>query len=256
MPTVRAPAVAGTFYPDDRDELRAFVEKATTGKKTTTAKAKNSVKALIVPHAGYVYSGAVAGAAFSLLKEHARGDARIKRVILVGPSHQYPLRGSATSGQDWHTPLGLQKIAAFEGLQIKEEAFSAEHSLEVQIPFIQNVLPRTVVLPIIYGDENPLALATAVMAELREDDLLVVSSDLSHYLPDKEAKMIDKKSVASMLALEEDGFLDACGEIGIRMLLHIAAQEGWKPRLVCQTNSGETSGDTRRVVGYASIAFS
>jgi AmmeMemoRadiSam system protein B len=243
------------FYPADREELAAFVEKAMAGTETTTAtKAKGlkarSVKALIVPHAGYVYSGSVAGAGFGLLK-----GALIKRVILVGPSHQYPVR-SATSGQDWHTPLGTQKIKAFEGLPIMEEALGQEHSLEVQLPFIQTALPKALIMPIIYGDENPRELASIIMAELREDDLIVVSSDLSHYLPYNEAVVVDKKSIKTMLDLDEEGFLDACGEVGIRMLLHIARQEKWKPRLVLYRNSGDTAGDKRRVVGYASVEFS
>jgi hypothetical protein len=203
-------------------------------------------KAIIVPHAGYVYSGKVAAKGYALLQAHPP-----KQITLVGPSHSYPFDGSVTSAQIWETPLGTVKMHPCQGLDIRERAFEEEHSLEVQLPFLLTVAPKARITPILYCNETPEHLAS----HLDNDSFIIVSSDLSHFHSYDAAKKRDKASIDSMLSLDVKGAIDACGDTGIKALLLLAKKNGWKPKFIEYKNSGDTSGDKSRVVGYATIAF-
>lgn len=242
---LRKPAVAGVFYPLDRKELQRTVDSFLAN----TEPSRQTPKALIVPHAGYIYSGEVAAAGFGKLK-----GAPIQNIILMGPSHHAFISGSATSATPWLTPLGEVQMSPFPGLPINEESFDQEHSLEVHLPFLQTVLPEATIQPILVGDEEPENLATTILAAMN-DSLIVASSDLSHFLSYQKARTIDHKSIETILQLNPKGSLDACGELGIRALMLIARKKKWTPSLIMARNSGDVVPDKTSVVGYASFEF-
>jgi AmmeMemoRadiSam system protein B len=246
---VRKPKYAGSFYPAEPKELSKMVEKFVLEGKTSIP--ENAVlKALIVPHAGYIYSGPVAGAAYSVLKDFAP-----KRIVLFGPSHQQYFSGAYGFQNPWASPLGEVKIAE-HGLQLIEE--NNEHSLEVQLPFLQTVLKKFEFLPVLYGEIDAIDLASLVESYLDKDTVLVASSDLSHYLPYEKAKRIDFETINSVYLLDLEKFLqigDACGKTGIGALIVLAKKHHWVPLLLQYKNSGDTAGDKKSVVGYAAIAF-
>ncbi len=242
---MREAVYAGAFYPSDKKELENTIHKMLSKVKAKTSLGK--VVAAIVPHAGYVYSGEVAASAYAEI-----GNANPKKVVLLGPSHQEYLEGAYTFSDDWVTPLGKVKVSSANLPVIRHDA---EHSLEVQVPFLQSVLKNFELVPIIYGEINGKTLAE-IAGE--EKGFVLVSSDLSHYLPYKDANKIDKKTVNSILNLdfEELGKSgDACGLTGIIALVILAKKREWKPVLLDYRNSGDTAGDKNKVVGYASIVF-
>jgi AmmeMemoRadiSam system protein B len=233
------------FYPMDREELLRDIKKLVDSHSPV----KDAPKAMIVPHAGYAYSAMVAAAAYAKLK-----GPKIKRIILIGPAHHAFIEGSVTSAMGWLTPLGVVKMRHFKGIPIDEDAFEEEHSLEVQLPFLQYLQPDAAIEPILVGDQNPEELAK-IIGKSASDAVIIVSSDLSHYMSYDQAESTDERSIRSILDMKPDGFIDACGEIGIRALIIIAKKNKWKPTLLMAKNSGDTSGDKGRVVGYASIEF-
>jgi hypothetical protein len=253
--------VAGLFYPANPAELSAGV-RALLGAGQTAA-ATRIPKALIVPHAGYVYSGPVAGMAYARLRPLAD---RISRVVLLGPVHRVPVRGLALpQSTRFATPLGeipldtaaMAELSGLPQVVISEQAHALEHSLEVHLPFLQTVLGRFQLLPLAVGDASPAQVA-GVLAKVwgGPETLIVISSDLSHYLPYAEAQRIDRETVQHILALTPD--LDhqaACGATPVNGLLAFAGQHPLRPELIDLRNSGDTAGDHSRVVGYTSIAF-
>jgi AmmeMemoRadiSam system protein B len=257
----RPPAFAGTFYSDKPQELAAAV-KAYIAAATPPATPKPP-KAVVAPHAGYIYSGPIAGTAYAALA--ARG-AQIERVILLGPSHRVAFSGLATSGADFfETPMGpvavdRDAVASLveRGLAREvERAHENEHSLEVQLPFLKQLFPDARVVPLLAGDDDWNA-AKRVLAELwgGDETVIVVSSDLSHYHDHATAKKIDAGTASSMETLAA-GNIDheqACGATGVNALLALAADKG----LACTTldlrNSGDTAGPRNRVVGYGAFA--
>ena len=263
MHPIRPPAVAGAFYPGQAavlsHEVRALLAAAQPGADTPAA----LPKALIVPHAGYIYSGATAALAYARL---AGGRHTIRRVVLLGPVHRVPVRGLALPGvAAFATPLGELEIdqagvAAITSLRqvvVSRAAHAQEHSLEVQLPFLQAVLEDFKLLPLAVGDATP-----AEVAEVLErlwggpETLIVISSDLSHFLPYPAAQAVDQASVHSILALQ--GPLtheQACGGTPINGLLLQARRHRLQPQLLRLCNSGDTAGDKNRVVGYAALAF-
>jgi AmmeMemoRadiSam system protein B len=220
-------------------------------------------KALIVPHAGYIYSGPVAASGYAGLRESA---VAIRRVVIFGPAHRVWVRGVATvSDSFFETPLGRvpvdrEAIAAVFSLpqvEINDEAHASEHSLEVQLPFLQTLLTDFAIAPFVVGGAS-----AAQVAEVMEllwggpETLVVVSSDLSHYLPYAEAQRIDRATADSILERRTlSRHEQACGMTPINGLMEVARRKGLVPTLLDLRNSGDTAGDRTRVVGYAAVAF-
>jgi hypothetical protein len=258
----RPPAVAGSFYPADPAILARDVG-ALLADATHHADRSLHPKALICPHAGYVYSGATAARAYALLADRAE---TIRRVILLGPTHRVPVKGLAVPTADrFATPLGdiaidrAARSAALEvpGVVADDASHAAEHSLEVQLPFLQAVLEHFELLPVAVGDASPETVGRLIDRLYGgPETLFVISSDLSHYHPYPKAQKIDQESVEAILDL--DPCLDhqqACGATPVNGLLLAAQRHGLSPRLVGLCNSGDTAGDRQRVVGYAAVAF-
>jgi MEMO1 family protein len=263
MHTVRPAAVAGMFYPGAPRALEGSVRALLAGASRPAASDGAWPKALIVPHAGYVYSGPVAAAAYARLLD---ARSRIRRVVLLGPVHRVPIRGLALPGtESFATPLGTitvdaEAVARVRGLpQIceSEAAHSLEHSLEVQLPFLQTVLDAFTLVPLAVGDATPAQVAE-VIEQLwgGPETLIVVSSDLSHYHSYADATEIDRDTADAILALVDS--LDheqACGATPINGFAICARRHGLTPELIDLRNSGDTAGDKARVVGYAAFAF-
>jgi AmmeMemoRadiSam system protein B len=261
--TLRPAAVAGLFYPGAPDTLRAEIDGLLDG-GCVEDESVQLPRALIVPHAGYVYSGRVAAEAYAQLCPHRQ---RIRRVVLLGPSHRVPLRGMAlSSATAWQTPLGEvridqagnARIAKLPGVQVLDNAHAREHSLEVQLPFLQSVLDDFVLLPVVLGAVAPEQVAAVLETFWNErDTLFVISSDLSHYLDYDTARRIDAVTCQAIEQLAGDmiGEEQACGGTGIRALLQVAQRHGLAPVTLRLCNSGDTAGDRSRVVGYGAWAF-
>ncbi|HXU92359.1 MAG TPA: AmmeMemoRadiSam system protein B [Gallionella sp.] len=259
MPTVRPPAVAGMFYPADPRQLAHDVRHMLSKARPH----KLNPKALIVPHAGYVYSGAIAAAAYAALRPIA---ARIRRVVLLGPTHRVAVFGLALPDADaFDTPLGrieldveaAQTIAGLPQVTISADAHALEHSLEVQLPFLQSVLGEFRLLPLAVGMATPEEVAE-VLEKLwgGGETLIVISSDLSHFLPYTAARQVDEETVHTILKLGPPiNHEQACGGTPINGLVVAARRHHLIPHLLDLRNSGDTAGSQDRVVGYVSIAF-
>lgn len=256
MRSVRRPAVAGSFYPADPRVLADMVD----GFLMAGAPLEAPPKALVAPHAGYVYSGGVAGLAFGTL---APVRALVRRVVLLGPTHRVAVRGLALPGCDaLATPLGEIEVdaAAAVGLDhvvTRPDVHAQEHSLEVQLPFLQRALDDFTVVPLAVGSASPAEVA-AVLAALwgGPETLIVVSSDLSHYHSSATARALDAATIDAVLGLADDIAPEqACGAAPLNGLLAAAPRHGITPVLLGSCNSGDTAGDRGRVVGYAAFAF-
>lgn len=256
----REPAVAGTFYPGSARELRATVEALLRAAQPAAVNAK----ALIAPHAGYVYSGPIAASAYATLAPRAR---EIRRVVLLGPSHFVPFKGLALPAPGpFRTPLGsveldteaFDLLAGCRGVITLPVAHEREHSLEVHLPFLQVVLAEFKLVPLAVGHSGPRDVA-AVLDKLwgGPETLVVISSDLSHYRSYEAAVAIDIETARAIQRLD-DGPLDsehACGCHPIRGLLEVARERKMRVVPLDRRNSGDTAGDKRRVVGYGAWAF-
>lgn len=249
----RVAAVAGAFYPGDSDGLRKLISGYIARASPETP--KGALRGIIVPHAGYVYSAPVAAYGYKLIQK-----ARIpQRIILLGPSHYALFPGMAESGYtSWRTPLGETGTFSI-GIPPYPSAHEPEHSLEVQMPFLQHVLEgkKFAVCPILTGEIAPEEGAAMLEPQAR-DSFFVVSSDLSHYMPYAEAAGRDRKTIALMESLDVDGFVqkgDACGKAGIAIIMALAKKKGWRVKLLHYANSGDTAGPKDAVVGYAALAI-
>ncbi len=257
---VRPAAVAGSFYPRDPAALLRAVDAALAEAQPASPPPP---KALIVPHAGYVYSGRIAASAYSAL---ASARMAIHRVVLLGPCHRVPVRGLALPDADgFETPLGVVRVDREAARSIADlpqvvrsaAAHADEHALEVQLPFLQRVLGTFSILPLAVGSATPREVGE-VLDRLwgGPETLIVVSSDLSHYHRYDDARRIDAATARAILALDAE--LDheqACGATPIAGLLTVAKRRGLVPQLIALENSGDTAGDKARVVGYAAFAF-
>ncbi|MBW2037918.1 MAG: AmmeMemoRadiSam system protein B [Deltaproteobacteria bacterium] len=256
-PKVRAPAAAGLFYPKDAAELRQMVQ--TLLKGASGLQVPGKIRGLVCPHAGYVYSGIVAAAGYRQI------DPSIKRVILLGPSHHFPLkRPSIPRVTAYHTPLGDIPLAGFTSelrrlplFKCIPEAHQREHSLEVQLPFLQVVLKDFEIVPVLTNAGDPKALAAALAPHVNENTLVVASSDLSHYYSYDTAIRLDRICTDAITrgSFSDMPLCQACGKQAILTLMHIARMKGWQAMLIDYKNSGDTAGGKDRVVGYASIGF-
>ena len=254
----RSPVVAGAFYPADPHELTAVVDRLIRGAQPAEPAVRPG--ALIVPHAGYEYSGPVAASAYALL-----GGASVARVVVLGPAHFVPLDGAAVSGMAaWATPLGrvpidddLRARAIDAGARVNDRAHQLEHSLEVQVPFLQRALPdRFTVMPVVVGVSEAAAIADLLEALDGPDTLIVISTDLSHYHDAATARRLDRRTADAILACDPVmiGPDDACGVFALRGILQLAHRRGSRIRLLDLRNSADTAGDPGRVVGYGAFA--
>jgi AmmeMemoRadiSam system protein B len=265
MPAVRHAVVDGMFYPAAPGALRAQIANYLAAEASVAlAQGARPPKLLITPHAGYDYCGAVAASAYTLLRR--RSEPVIERVVLLGPAHRVAVRGLATPGADaFETPLGRIALdaASLAGLEdlpqviCDDRAHDYEHSLEVQLPFLQTLLGSFTLVPLVVGDATADQVAQ-VLERLwgGEETLIVISSDLSHYLPYEQAQALDRATAQRILALDAAVTpREACGATAINGALLAARRHGLAPRLLDLRNSGDTAGDRARVVGYGAIAF-
>jgi hypothetical protein len=260
----RPAAVAGSFYPGEAKRLTAAVDGYLADARPSRVGSPAIPKAVIAPHAGYQYSGPIAGSAYGSLVAHAKG---IERVVLLGPSHRVPFAGVAAShAAAFDTPLGAVPVDrdAIEALlndgliRHNDAAHAREHSLEVHLPFVQRVFPGACVVPLLAGDHDFTGVA-AVLARLwgGPETIIVVSSDLSHYHDYDTACRLDRKT-ADAIEARRAGSVDseqACGATPVNALLQIAAEKGLDAATLDMRNSGDTAGPRDEVVGYGAFVF-
>ena len=268
---IRPPAVASMFYPGGTAELRKEVQKylrnASTEEDVPKLKKGETaeLRTLIVPHAGYIYSGKIAACAYQLLQENQN---QFKRVLLLGPAHRVWLEGAAFPEADaFQTPLGeialdkelIEKmLAEFSWISVSDEAHSEEHCLEVQLPFLQETLGDFELLPLVVG-ETKTEQITEIIQQFSEDPetLIVISTDLSHFHDYQTAREIDARTANAIELLEPNRLSteDACGAYPLRGALLAASQNHWNVHRLGLCNSGDTAGDRASVVGYGAWAM-
>lgn len=257
---IQSPVVAGLFYPADPGVLQADVD-ALLLQGPCPAETARPI-ALVAPHAGYRYSGEIAASAYRLLAPWAND---IDLVAVLAPSHRVPLSGIATSSADaFTTPLGtipvarkqVEALGHVDGVGTVDAAFADEHAVEVQLPFLQRSLHAFELVPLVVGECDPALVAKVIEQLAANGALIVVSSDLSHYEPYASCQRHDQATTARIEALQYDaiGPRDACGAYPLSGLLHVARDRGWYLKTLDLRNSGDTSGDRSRVVGYGAYA--
>jgi len=264
-PTRKA-AVSGLFYPDDCAEIKASFEKYDL--KLDTVNISNEIqeiipRAVVVPHAGYIYSGFTASFAYRFLQR-----SKAKRVIVIGPSHHHYFRGiSGSYYEKYETPCGdididsayLFALAKQFDIGFEPKAHEKEHSTEVQMPFIETYLPKAAVIELIYGDIEPKSVAKIILALLKNpENIVVISSDLSHFHSLDSAKKLDYhclKAVEKLDTLLLKEGCEACGIIGIEAMIMVAKQLNFSSKLLDYRTSADASKDESSVVGYLSAMF-
>ncbi len=259
--STRAAAVAGLFYPGDRQALRDAVSELLDGAAPEAPPhAGPQPPAIVVPHAGYVYSGPTAGVAFAAVPRAP------ERVVLVGPAHRVRLRGvSAADFDAYGSPLGSSPVdrAAVAELEARgltrfvPQAHAEEHCLEVMVPFIRERFGDVPLLPLLVGGASAAEVAAALDAALRPGDLLLVSTDLSHFMPYEAARRRDLATLDKVMTGDWGGIDGhaACGHHGLGAAMQLGQRRGWSPRVLDYRSSGDTAGDRRRVVGYGALVF-
>jgi AmmeMemoRadiSam system protein A len=281
---VKEAAVAGLFYPQDKAALANTVDRLLAGVKPVEGDGRvKNLRGLVVPHAGYEYSGPVAAVGYKQVEGRS-----FSKVVVMAPSHTALFRGAYVSDVDaYRTPLGTVPVARGAAELAKRPPFSSrldgrvrrpdwwrqspqkapapgedlpdtwEHSLEVQLPFLQRTLGEFTLVPIIFGDVDPKTAARELAGLIDSKTLVVASSDLSHFEPYETARKLDTSCTEAIVGLDVDRMEreDACGKFPILALMHVAREKGWKTKLLDYRNSGDTAGDKSRVVGYAAIAF-
>jgi len=259
---IREPAFSGSFYPSDPNELRSLASRFV--QQASLAEPQGILRGLVVPHAGYRYSGAIAGSAYKLLQASANG---IGRVLLLGPSHQTFFTGIALShAVSFRTPLGelpidpelRQVVSVLPGVLELESAHAQEHSLEVQFPFLQVSIGDVAILPLVVGHCDYELVSSLIFRcfDVFSDLLVIVSSDLSHYLSYRDAQRCDADT-EQMIHHTESNIepAQACGYFPLNGLLDVVRKQEWKIQTLDVRNSGDTSGDRSRVVGYGAFAI-
>lgn len=259
----RLPQFAGTFYSEEPEILRKMIKGFLS--QASIEKLKKKPKAIIVPHAGLIYSGPIAAYGYKAI-----ANFNYQTIVLLGPSHNFFFKGMVSSPfKKWLTPLGEISSLTIDDFPILKEnkiikeaieVHQLEHSLEVQIPFIQEIFDKKnfEIFPLLTGEIDYLQGKEIIDLILDENTLLIISSDLSHYLSFEDALKQDKVTIDAILNLDIDRFLEfgeACGKNPITILLLIAKEKGWTVKLLKSANSGETQGGREQVVGYASIVF-
>lgn len=260
MASIRKPAVAGSFYPADPQELHKMVQHY-----LNHADEKGSIpKAIIAPHAGYIYSGPIAASAY--VRVAAARDT-IKRVVLLGPAHRVPFYGlAASSAESFATPLGtipidettVRRLIELPQVHLLDKAHTDEHSLEVHLPFLQETLGSFILIPLVVGSATPEEVCEVLeMVWGGEETLIVISSDLSHYHDYETARKLDSATSRAIELLEPDAieYESACGRIPVNGLLTIAKKLGLHAHTIDMRNSGDTAGPRDQVVGYGAYVF-
>jgi AmmeMemoRadiSam system protein B len=257
---IRPAAVAGLFYKDDpaslREDVSELLARVEPGQHPPP-------RALIVPHAGYIYSGSTAAQAYARLRPLRK---KIRRILLFGPAHRVYLQGMAVPGaQAFNTPLGnvpldrqaMDSLLALPDVIVSDEAHEKEHSLEVQLPFLQCVLDDFQLVPVLVGQSSPDQVASAIELLWREEDtLLLVSSDLSHFHNYDQAASLDRRTCERLLARSSDlGGDEACGAKVLNGLMRTRQAQELELELLQLCNSGDTAGERRRVVGYGALSL-
>ncbi|MCB1956330.1 MAG: AmmeMemoRadiSam system protein B [Rhodocyclaceae bacterium] len=260
--SLRPAAVAGSFYPDNGQQLQLQLSDLLSAQSPPSITG-SPPKALVVPHAGYIYSGPVAATAYKALETWRH---LYRRVVLLGPAHRVPLRGAALpAAQAFDTPLGpidvdreaWLELQTLPGVSVSDAAHAAEHSLEVQLPFLMVSLGHFRIVPLLIGHmpaEQVAGLLNAVWGG--PETLLIISTDLSHYLDYASARTVDRHTCDRVLSLCSDiDHEEACGASPLNGFLMEARKRRLRPHLLDLRNSGDTSGQRGRVVGYASFTF-
>ncbi len=261
---VRPAAVAGAFYPGDAPTLAATVDGLLTEAAVHQSRsAHGRLRALVVPHAGYVYSGPVAASAYTLLRANA---SQFARAVILGPAHRVALRGVAvTSADELDTPLGRvtvdaearRRVLGIPNVVVDDGAHALEHSVEVQLPFLQRIAPNLPVLPLVVGAASRDAVRALIEVVWDDDTLVIASTDLSHYLDYATARAVDTRTAANVVAEDADSIddYDACGAYGLRPLLDVARSRRLRVDQLDLRSSGDTAGPRDRVVGYGAFAI-
>jgi AmmeMemoRadiSam system protein B len=260
MGMIRQPAVAGTFYPAEADQLQSAVDGFLQAARTD----QPAPRAMIVPHAGYIYSGPVAASGYARL---LNPETPVRRVLLLGPAHRLPFRGiAATSAASFSTPLGdiaidraaIDRVAGLSQVCVMDEAHRLEHSLEVQLPFLQRTLGDFLLVPLVVGDATPEEISEILEILWTDPEtLVVVSSDLSHYHNYDTARRLDSETSRNIESLDYRAikYDHACGRNPVNGLLLYAARHGLNATTLDLRNSGDTAGPRDQVVGYGTYVF-
>lgn len=261
MTNLRPAAFAGQFYPAQASTLQQEIDRYIAAAQIPSLA---QVHAVIVPHAGYVYSGPVAAYAYKLLAAQA---VQPDRILLLGPSHRAWFPGVAIADVDgFVTPLGIQPVDRTYVSMLAGERHlfktatsphRAEHCLEVQIPFIQTVLAGVPIVPMLFGEVDPIEVGQALSDRLTSRQCIIVSSDLSHYHTNPAAHTLDRGFIDAVLAGDMEGVAsgEACGQFPILTLMMLAKAHRWQPHLLDYRTSGDVTGDDSQVVGYAAVAY-
>ncbi|MEA3492082.1 MAG: AmmeMemoRadiSam system protein B [Campylobacterota bacterium] len=266
MQPTRAAAVSGTFYPDKCKKLEIYFQKFTDLiDKETKEKPifKVTPRAIIAPHAGYIYSGFTANIAYTILSNNP-----VKRVIVIGPSHHHYFEGvSGSYFESYETPCGdididttyLIDLAKRFKIGFEPEAHRREHSTEVQMPLIRHYLPKAEVIELIYGQTSPDKIAKIITYLLKDrENAIVISTDLSHFHSQEKARTLDMiclDAISSLDSKKLDQGCEACGMIGVNAMIEAATAAGLKSQLIDYRTSADYSGDSSSVVGYTSAVF-
>lgn len=252
--SLRVAHYSGSFYPSGKFQLNAMIEGLLEKNVPNFKKLKidpKKIRAAITPHAGYVYSGATAAFTFNSIKK-----TKPKSICLFGPSHHELISGAFTFQGFWETPIGKTEVVSFPKMPVL--SLDNEHCLEVELPFLQKVFhDHFEFLPVIYGDVNSEDFSRQLEI-IADHSFLLASSDLSHFMPYEQAKVVDAITIQAILELDIEKLQqkgDACGLIGIIALCLVAKRKNWKPIILDYRNSGDSSGNKKGVVGYASIIF-
>jgi AmmeMemoRadiSam system protein B/AmmeMemoRadiSam system protein A len=263
--TIRPPVWAGRFYPADADvltrQIEALMDQAAASPPPRLPEGR--LRAVVMPHAGYQFSGLTAAHALRLMAGET-----FEKVVLLGPDHRVGLRNGAVSAAEaWQTPLGLVPVHPDARRLVRSDLFRAvpasdrqEHSIEVLLPLLQCALKDIRIVPVVLGPGDLAGMIREIDAIVDADTLLVVSSDLSHGLPEAQARSYDRQTLETILALDAAALLQrengACGRIPLAVLISIARERGWRPALVNYRNSGDVpQGSDDWIVGYAAVAF-
>jgi AmmeMemoRadiSam system protein B len=259
MLSIRKPAVAGQFYPGESGQLRRQVDSYLAAAGDVAGRPP---KAIIAPHAGYIYSGPIAGTAYAHLAQAAKV---VRRVVLLGPAHWAAVRGlAASSAESFATPMGSapldqaarEQVLALQQVQVVDEAHEREHSLEVQLPFLQTIFAEFSLVPLAVGSSSANDVAEVLSALWGgPETVIVISSDLSHYHDYQTATELDKATARAIEGLQTVSEGQACGRRAINGLLQLARERGLSAHAVDLRNSGDTAGPRDRVVGYGAFTF-